>query len=593
MKTFREFLHLLNEDKTNMIKKLVLPDISDNSEKESYKQSLIDWFKANPSKENKIDWNKWKTLTKADFDALLNDKTKSKNQTKREIKNDPKNLFNNENGRDFKVIGETDNWLFVGVFNWEAAVFCDSFNCGGVGATWCIGTKDDRRYWDDYSMHSCFLLAFNKNFKEMLNDEKKKQNIKYMIQWEFRDHEHRKTDFDPEKGEFPKFRDIDLTLWNQKDRSFDDANKKLKLKNAEKIEEMFKEVFKEYAKRDKEKKGKAGELSKKMYEYFSTKDRIDVSDIEKFDQSVIRKITEIRIPKNIAFLDGDIFENFESLKKIYFENEGELTIGKLGLWDVDELHFNSEKALLNCVAENDLFIGWTITNIFIDGELLTNLTIPKDCPLIRHSYCHLLMHSSIKHVRFEDGITEIPSNMFHHCEKLESVDIPDSVTKIGSYAFNKCESLKQINLPSNLKIIGFYSFEDCNSLKEIDVPNGVEQIQRAAISDCKNIKIVSMYDNIAKLDDAFLYNILNLDRIDIYRTDDDNEKLARYLSKILSVAGWSTGKYAWFWIWDTKEKLQGKLKYMDLYNHPGSIVKAIAEMTKSVTKGTTKKSKKA
>ena len=44
-----------------------------------------------------------------------------------------------------------------------AAVFCDSFHCGGVGSRWCIGTKSDSGYFEDYTEHSLFVLAFNKN----------------------------------------------------------------------------------------------------------------------------------------------------------------------------------------------------------------------------------------------------------------------------------------------------------------------------------------------------------------------------------------------------------------------------------------------
>ena len=55
------------EDKTSLIKRLVLPDIEDENEKEEFKKTLINFFKKHSNYENKIDWNKLKTLTKKDF----------------------------------------------------------------------------------------------------------------------------------------------------------------------------------------------------------------------------------------------------------------------------------------------------------------------------------------------------------------------------------------------------------------------------------------------------------------------------------------------------------------------------------------------
>ena len=78
------------EDKTSLIKKLVLPDIEDENEKEEFKQTLIDFFKKHSNYENKIDWNKLKTLTRKDFEPLLDleDNTKSAyRRTQKNIKN--------------------------------------------------------------------------------------------------------------------------------------------------------------------------------------------------------------------------------------------------------------------------------------------------------------------------------------------------------------------------------------------------------------------------------------------------------------------------------------------------------------------------
>lgn len=100
----------------------------------------------------------------------------TKSQRKRLAKQEPKKVFYNSglnvvesredcSNADFIILNELedDNFLYVGVLTHEAAVFCDSFYCGGVGAKWCIGTKNNQDYFYDYVEDSLFVLAFNKS----------------------------------------------------------------------------------------------------------------------------------------------------------------------------------------------------------------------------------------------------------------------------------------------------------------------------------------------------------------------------------------------------------------------------------------------
>lgn len=107
------------------------------------KQKAKDFFKKYSNYENKIDWNKLKTLTWKDFESVF----ELANQSKSSKKSNVRNLFNDD---EFRIINEDDNFIYVSPLTYEAAKFMDSYNCGGAGAKWCIGWNDDRMYWNKY-----------------------------------------------------------------------------------------------------------------------------------------------------------------------------------------------------------------------------------------------------------------------------------------------------------------------------------------------------------------------------------------------------------------------------------------------------------
>ena len=191
------------EDKTSLIKnRLVLPDIEDPDEKEKFKATLIGFFKRHPNYENKIDWNKAKTLTKADFDEVLSlEGTLSGKENAASTEKNILDIFKSVKGRKFEIVGENSRWLFVAPLNWKAAVYCDSSENQGAGAKWCIGYEESSSYWHNYiSNGSIFVMAFNKSYREMSKEELQ-SNLKYMIQRDEYGRYHLWTQEDDDKGE--------------------------------------------------------------------------------------------------------------------------------------------------------------------------------------------------------------------------------------------------------------------------------------------------------------------------------------------------------------------------------------------------------
>mgnify|MGYP002514763560 CR=1 FL=1 len=117
---------------------------------------------------------------------------KQKGGSIKDRKQDAKNLFLDKfttdkpgNAWDYNFFLhndlETEDYIFLSVLSYDAAKYCDSFECGGEGAKWCIGYEKDDGYWKNYvdDNRYLFVLAFNK--KEYANKKREKNKLKYML----------------------------------------------------------------------------------------------------------------------------------------------------------------------------------------------------------------------------------------------------------------------------------------------------------------------------------------------------------------------------------------------------------------------------
>ena len=97
-------------------------------------------------------------------------------------------------------------------------------------------------------------------------------------------------------------------------------------------------------------------------------------------------------------------------------------------------------------------------NLYLNGELLTNLIIP-------------------------DGINKIKNYAFSHCTGLTSVTIPNSVTSIEYSAFSNCSGLTSVTIGNSVTSIGNYAFSGCSGLTSITIPNSVTSIGYSALTN--------------------------------------------------------------------------------------------------------------
>ena len=106
------------------------------------------------------------------------------------------------------------------------------------------------------------------------------------------------------------------------------------------------------------------------------------------------------------------------------------------------------------------------------------------------------MHSDIKAIVINEGVTSIGNYAFSLCEEATSVSIPASVTSIGYYSFNYCSNLTSLNIAANssLETIGSFAF-NCAGLPSVTFPASVKSIGNNAFDGSANLTTVTLNSN--------------------------------------------------------------------------------------------------
>ena len=131
-------------------------------------------------------------------------------------------------------------------------------------------------------------------------------------------------------------------------------------------------------------------------------------------------------------------------------------------------------------------------NLYLNGELATELTIPSSVAIIEDNAFYNC--SSITSVTISEGVAGVGVKSFNKCTNLASVALPASVESLGIDAFNGCSKLASITIPedSKLKKIGKYAFSGCSSLTSIAIPNCMTNIMEYSFQNCSSLTAVSL-----------------------------------------------------------------------------------------------------
>ena len=261
-------------------------------------------------------------------------------------------------------------------------------------------------------------------------------------------------------------------------------------------------------------------------------------------------LTSITIPDSVTSIGENAFSGCRSLNAVY--------ITDIAAWC--NIRFR------DCVS-NPL---WYADNLYLDGELVTDLVIPDSVTTIG-DYA-LYRYTSLTSITIPDSVISIGNQAFYNCTSLTSITIPDSVTSVGIEAFKDCKSLNAVYItdiaawcnikfndnplpyarnlylngelvidlviPDSVTSISDDAFRGCDSLASVTMGNGVTSIGAYAFFNCTSLTNVTIPDSVTSIgDEAFyecykLVEVINKSNLNITKGISDNGYLGYYALKV-------------------------------------------------------------
>jgi len=125
------------------------------------------------------------------------------------------------------------------------------------------------------------------------------------------------------------------------------------------------------------------------------------------------------------------------------------------------------------------------------------------------------MKIKVKTITIPEGIEEIPTAAFYHCENLQEVNLPSSLKKIGMYAFYGCDKLKAVNMPEGLEELGAGAFYGCVNLPEVKLPATISVIPKACFFTCRKFTAFNFPAGLKRIEDGAFTGCTELEKIDL------------------------------------------------------------------------------
>jgi len=145
----------------------------------------------------------------------------------------------------------------------------------------------------------------------------------------------------------------------------------------------------------------------------------------------------------------------------------------------------------------------------------SNDTSPENCVLDGGIIFGQEDPSLCTHMRIEEGVTTIPSDVLSRYSNLTSVDIPESVTTIESDAFNSCTNLNSINIPSSVTEIGASAFEGCTSLTSVNISENVTRLNSSVFENCTSLTSVNIPERVTRIGSWAFAGCVNLTSVNL------------------------------------------------------------------------------
>lgn len=242
-------------------------------------------------------------------------------------------------------------------------------------------------------------------------------------------------------------------------------------------------------------------------------------------------IREITIPEGCETLNTSTFANCLNLEKVTILSDN-VTIGRSAFEGCVKLKTiatsnKNEPNIVNLPAGIKVTKGELPDGLFSDSGI-EKIVLPAAITSLACSSSDILFENcaELREVVFEGKITEIGSNVFRNCAKLETLDfsnstnkpdgtivLPDTLTTLGAGAFANT-GLKGVVLSSKLSSLGnvtdyngkrstFGVFEGCKKLTNVTVNSAKISGGKGAFIDCTALTTVIIDKAVKTLPEQF------------------------------------------------------------------------------------------
>ena len=231
--------------------------------------------------------------------------------------------------------------------------------------------------------------------------------------------------------------------------------------------------------------------------------------------------SHVVIPEGVTKIGDEVFKNNESIQAVVFPTTlieiGNYSFADSGL--TGDVYFPNNLESIGSFS----FAGLNLDIVSIPPSLAyssdyafisTSIDLVKfenGCTIVPSN---LFGYSSVKNVKFAPTITEINNFSFYGCKKMQTLDLPAGLKSIDALAFSNCQNLQELRLPEGLTDLDGESFSDCYSLNTLYVPttlinvgrlNGPSVFREGAFSNCNNLKTVVFGEGIKSIPEMRCY----------------------------------------------------------------------------------------
>ena len=117
-------------------------------------------------------------------------------------------------------------------------------------------------------------------------------------------------------------------------------------------------------------------------------------------------------------------------------------------------------------------------------------------------------YSSLTDVIFGENsnVTEIGTNCFYECKKLQRILIPKKVSHIGGYAFHGNNALAEVTFNADDLTMDSNAFSGCTNISILNWGSGIIRLGQAAFGNCSSLTALSIPSNVISLGDSYTFS---------------------------------------------------------------------------------------